>query len=212
LNQIINGINAVNVAKDPAADTIPNIPAKLTVLDQKTFEAELPLPANMNVGVSFRPVEKLLLDFDFQWVNWAAYDTLNLVFLEAFDLGNGLAADVPKNSPKKYENTFAFRLGTEIELHKKFDLRFGVYYDQTPVPDDFLNPETPSTNKLGATTGGSFRPVDMLSINFAFLYSHGFNRSDVSCPNPSDQDPSRRFSGGYKVEAFVPSIGLSFKF
>ncbi|MDR0304469.1 MAG: outer membrane protein transport protein [Chitinispirillales bacterium] len=191
LNRIISRINSSS--PEPAA---PNIPPELTMFNSKTFEAELPLPANMNVGVSFRPVEKLLLDFDLQWVNWGAYDKLNLVFHNITTVVN----------PKKYENTFAYRLGTQIGLHEKFDLRFGIYYDQTPVPDDFLNPETPSTNKLGVTTGGSFRPVEMLSIDFAFLYSHGFNR-DGSCPNPPG-----RFSGGYKVEAFVPSIGLSFKF
>ena len=184
----------------------PALPMQVRILDKKAFEASLPLPANMNIGVSFRPTEKLLFDFDLQWVNWAAYDSLSVIF----DLEN--MGKSTQTFPKGYENTFAYRLGTQIALAENFDLRAGVYFDQTPVPDDFLNPETPSTNKLGVTAGGSFRPIPALSINAAFLYAHGFNR-EGSCPAPIENiAPNRKFSGGYKVQAFVPSFGLSYKF
>ena len=179
--------------------------ATVAIFDGTKFEAQLPLPANLNVGVSFTPKENLLFNFDVQWINWEAYDTLTLTFRNV-DVTQNLKMDLVNPYPKKYENSMAFRLGSQIGLKENFDLRFGAYFDQTPVPDEYLNPETPSTNKLGLTTGCSFRPIPLLSIDAAVLYVRCLGEREIKDNNING------FYGKYNVQAIAPSIGVSFKF
>ncbi|MCL1946315.1 MAG: outer membrane protein transport protein [Chitinivibrionia bacterium] len=187
LNQIISVAN-------------PNTPkVVIPPLDKGTFEAELPLPANLNIGVSLTPTEKLLFNFDVQWIGWGAYDSLILQYSN--EVGN-----LKLPSAKMYENSMAFRFGTQIGIKENLDVRLGAYFDQTPVPNEYLNPETPSTNKVGITTGCSFRPIPMLSIDAAVLY--------VRCTHERETDANNKnnFAAKYKVQAIAPSVGVSFRF
>ena len=81
-----------------------------------------------------------------------------------------------------------------------------------------IYPETPSMNKLGITAGLSFRPIDKLSVDFAFSYVTGFGRDGSytdeymllkSLPLP-ESEKSRTFEGHYHIYALMPSIGISY--
>jgi len=196
LNGAINAVNAAGVLPY----TVPNVP--VPPLEKDAFTAELPLPANLNTGISFRPTEKLLLAFDWQMIFWGAYEDLTLAF-------NNLGTQV---SQKNYHNTDAYRFGAQYTVIDQLDVRLGVYYDETPVDDNYLTPESPSTNKLGTTIGLSFRPIPNLSIDAAFLYSNGGGSLGRDATSGSNQDKDDGLNGRYEVQAFVPSVGLNFNF
>ena len=209
LNQTIATVNGMGILPQ----VVPSIPIPPT-LDGDNFKAELPLPANLNTGFSFRFTEKLLLAFDWQMIFWGTYEELTLDFSNTY-LGIDKTGKPTKKqvSQKKYHNTSAARLGAQYTLINQLDLRLGVYYDETPVDDEYLTPESPSTNKLGSTVGLSFRPIPNLSIDASFLYSNGtegFGRDATSGSNPDKAGDG--LNGRYEVQAWVPSIGLSFKF
>jgi long-chain fatty acid transport protein len=196
LNGIINNINQA-----AGSTEVPYVP--VPALEKDAFTAELPLPANLNTGISFRPTEKLLLAFDWQMIFWGAYEDLTLAF-------KNLGTQV---SQKNYHNTDAYRFGAQYTVIDQLDLRLGLYYDETPVDDNYLTPESPSTNKLGTTIGLSFRPIPNLSIDAAFLYSNGggsLGRDATSGSNPDKAGDG--LDGHYEVQAFVPSVGLNFNF
>ena len=183
---------------------IPQLKGIVNSLEASKVKAELPLPANLNTGISFRPTEKLLLAFDWQMVFWKAYEKL------AMDFGN---PNFDKVSQKNYHNTDAYRFGAQYTVIDQLDVRLGVYYDETPVDDDYLTPESPSTNKLGTTIGFSFRPIPYLSIDASFLYSNGagsLGRDATSGSNPEKAGDG--LNGRYEVQALVPSVGVSFNF
>jgi long-chain fatty acid transport protein len=169
------------------------------------------LPSNLNAGISFSPIEKLILALDLQWIGWGAYDELVMEF-EKTDLSGGLApAPIKKQiSKKNYHDTFAYRFGAQYTVLEQLDVRCGMYVDETPVDTDYLTPESPSTKKLGSTIGLSFRPMPSLSIDAAFLYSVSvFGRDATSGSNPAKEDG---LDGRYEVQAWVPSIGLNYSF
>ncbi len=200
LNTVIGGVNPYLSAmgRDPIS------PIAIPDLEQENFVAELPLPANLNTGISFRPIPKLLLAFDWQMVFWNAYDELTLEF-------DNLGKQV---SQKNYHITDAYRFGLQYTVINQLDLRLGMYYDETPVDDDYLTPESPSTNKLGTTVGFSFRPVPNFSIDASFLYSKGsgkLGRESTSENNP-EKGEADGLNGRYSVTALVPSVGISFIF
>ena len=181
-------------------------PVGVPPLDKGTFEAELPMPSNWNLGLTYKPTDKLLVSAEVQFVGWGAYDELNVQFTEEVLGGYSIQAD------KKYMNTRIYRVGGQYAATDRLDVRLGAYYDESPVRTDYLNPETPSMDKLGLTTGFSFRPVDRLSIDFAFSYVTGFGRDgSYTDIDPLTKQP-RTFKGHYSVSAITPSLGLGYRF
>jgi len=198
---------------EQATDALPILP--VPSLENGTFKAQLPLPANLNVGVSFRPIDALLLDFDWQMVFWGTYDELAIDFPNEVTVAVPGVGTIPFNktpnaapSIKKYHNTNAFRLGAQYTVMEALDARLGAYYDQTPVDDDYLTPESPSTNKLGLTAGVSVRPLSGLSIDASFLYATSLGDREAEVRT----DKLDGLKGKYNVTALVPSIGLNYSF
>lgn len=187
-------INSVNAAM-PGTIVVPPI-------DEGNFETELPCPYNMNVGVAYRPTENLTLTGEVQLVGWKVYDSLTIQFDQRVLDGYSIKA------AKKYRNSAIIRIGGEYDFDKIWALRLGGYYDMTPVRSDYYNPETPGSNKITITAGGSYSPAEWVSVNVAFAYVMGEKKSGSY---PVDTDGGL-FSGEYKAKAFMPSLGLSFRF
>lgn len=172
-------------------------------LDKGTFKAEMPLPANLNIGASYRINDRLLLAAEIQTVFWKAYDELNIRFTEEVLGGYNIKAT------KNYHNTVIARIGGQYELTSRSDIRGGIYYDQSPIDKELYNPETPGMDKIGISVGYSFRPIKNLSVDLAFLYIQGLG-ADGSYPDPTQAN--QQFSGHYTTIGIVPSVGLSFRF
>lgn len=175
-------------------------------LDEGTFSAELPLPDNWNVGITYKPTDRWILSGEVQFVGWGAYDQLAIEFSPSSLSQYDLVAD------KKYENSRIYRAGAQFAATSRFDIRLGAYYDESPVKDNYLNPETPSMDKLGITAGLSFRPIDCLSVDFAFSYVTGFGRDGSYTDKDLLTGTSRTFGGHYNVYALMPAIGVSYAF
>ena len=162
--------------------------------------------SNWNVGLTYKPNDRWIVSGEVQFVGWGAYNSLVVNFYPASEL-----SDYDIDAPKKYKNSRIYRLGTQFAATNRLDLRLGAYFDETPVEDNYLNPETPSMNKLGITAGLSFRPLQSLSVDFAFSYVTGFGR-DGSYTDLDLLKKPRTFGGHYNVYALMPSIGLSYAF
>lgn len=190
-------------------------PIALPEFNNATFSSELPLPDNWNVGVTYRPTDRWVVSGEVQFVGWGAYDKLDVHFYPTEELG---VYDI--SAPKRYKNSRIYRLGTQFAATNRLDVRLGAYYDESPVEDNYLNPETPSMDKLGITAGLSFRPLERLSVDFAFSYVTGFGRDGSytdeymllkSLPVP-ESEKQRTFGGHYNIYALMPALGLSYSF
>lgn len=176
-------------------------------LDMGYLEAELPMPSNLNVGLTYIPNAKWLFSGELQFVGWETYKSLSVKFRPEEELGQ-YNIDAPKN----YKNTIIYRAGAQYALTNRFDLRLGAYYDESPVKSDFLNPETPSMDKLGLTSGFSFRPAPSFSVDFGFNYVTGFGRKGSYTDKATLTQQPRVFEGDYDVHAYTVSLGLAYLF
>lgn len=205
--KVSDGEAKLNYIDAKAQQIIAATGVPIPPIDEASFSSELPLPSNLTLGFAFKPINKLVLALDIQYTSWSAYKKLDLVFNE----------DVLKpyniNAEKKYENTFGVRLGGQYTLNQKFDFRAGIYYDQTPVQEMHYNPETPGADKLGFSLGASYRPCKGLSIDLALLYIDGIKKSgEYVTSSPISSAAATYFRGDYKSTAFVPSLGVSYRF
>lgn len=180
---------------------------QLGILDQANFTASMPAVAILNLGVSYRPVDRLVLAFDAQWSGWSAYKSLDIEFLSE------TLAPFNQFITKNYRNSWTFHLGAQYDLTHRFQVRAGLMLDTTPVNIDHYNPETPGMTKIEPSVGFSFSPVKNFSIDASVLYVAGLGRDNASCTY-TDLILKRdvTFTADYSVHAWNPAIGFRLNF
>jgi long-chain fatty acid transport protein len=171
------------------------------------FSSSLPMPSNLTLGVGWNLNEKWFLAVDLQHVGWSAYKSLN------FDFEQNTFAIEDSENPRNFKNTMIYRLGAEYSLNPAWKFRGGIYYDETPIPKDYLTPETPGTNKTGISLGFSWFISEKLSVDASILHIMGEEREDgytgEYAPNPYKPNG---FYGKYNTSAWIPGIGISYTF
>ncbi len=189
-------------AEDGEADfqNIPNSP--LTPFADTTFDASLPLPAEMTVGLSYEFCEKWLFAFDYNRAFWDVYESLDI------DFANPNVPD--SENLRNYKNASTYRFGLQYKATDMFTLRAGYYFDESPVQDGYFAPETPRNDSDGYTAGLSFNVGKKLAIDASFLYLK-FKETNASYDFYLENGNPAPFSGTYKSNAFVPGLGLTYK-
>ena len=178
-------------------------------LDQGTFHTELPLPTTVTWGVSYRPNDKWQMAVDLQWIGWSAYKDLNVAFNET-ELG---IKDI--YSVKNYSNTLSARFGAEYRALNWLTARAGIYFDESPVNSNYLNPETPSMTKIAYSLGASFQLARSLALDLSYCYvSSADPERTGSYPLYDYQSGnlSSVFTRNYKLHAHVLSFGMRINF
>ena len=173
-------------------------------LANTTFDADLPLPAELTVGLSYEVTDKLLFAFDYNRTMWSVYKALDVKF------GNGTESLNPRN----YQNSSTYRVGTQYKANDKFTFRAGWYFDESPVQDGYFAPETPRNDSMGYTGGLTYQVNSKLGVDFSFLYLH-FDEIDNSydySTDPITGQPNPDFGGTYKSVVFSPGIGITYGF
>lgn len=163
-----------------------------------TFDADLPLPAELTAGLSVKVTDKWLVAFDYNYAMWSAYKALDVKF------GNGQESINPRN----YKNSSTYRFGTQYLANDKFTFRAGYYIDESPVQDGYFAPETPRNDSMGFTGGLTYQFSDKLGVDLSFIYLH-FDEIDNSYDHYSD---GSSFGGTYKSSVFSPGIGITYGF
>ncbi len=181
-------------------DATFTVPASLALkFPNGKVDVMLPLPANLDFGVSYE-AGKFMVGINLCYVFWSQYKSL--VF--TFDSVNATQSIRTSTSAADYEDKLIARVGLQYQVCKAFTARIGGYYDPSPVKDNRLSPQTPSTNQIGMTAGFSVYPVKGFSIDAAFLFIQGSERKGTL--------EEANFSGTYKNAVFSPSVGLSYSF
>lgn len=163
----------------------------------------------MTWGVSYRPNAKWQMGVDLQWIGWSAYKDLNVAFNEQ-ELG---IDDI--YSVKNYSNTLSARFGAEYAALDWLQARAGIYFDESPVDSNYLNPETPSMTKISYSAGLSFRLARCAALDVAYCYvSSADPERTGSYPlyDYTSGEFSSIFTRNYRLHAHVVSFGMRFNF
>ncbi len=165
------------------------------------FNAEIPLPAEWTIGLSYKPSEKWLLALDYVIDEWSAYENLDIDFIPE---------GVPDSfNPRNYRDAIIVRFGAQYTLNNSLTLRGGYYFDETPIRDGFFSPETPRNNSHGITAGLSFNINERIAIDASFLYLY-FPEVDASFDFFEENGQFVPFGGTFQSNAFSGGIGVSY--
>lgn len=136
------------------------------------FQFQLDYPMIVGGGLSYKPVEDLILAADLKWINYSGTN--------GFEKKNFAAsASGPYVQGFGWENIWTVALGAQYRITPRFTLRAGYNYSDNPIPSDqqFFNVFAPAIVQHHLTLGGGFNFTPALELNLA--YYHAF-QNDVS--------------------------------
>jgi long-chain fatty acid transport protein len=177
-----------------------------TKLSNTTFDADLPLPAEITAGFSYEVNDKLMFAFDYNRAFWGVYDALVVDFTQT------PTSNVPQSyNPRNYKDASTYRIGAQYKANEKFAFRAGWYFDESPVQDGYFAPETPRNDSMGYTGGLTYQITPKLGVDVSFLYLH-FDETDNSYNYYNEDGQNVTFGGTYKNTVFSPGVGLTYGF
>lgn len=162
-----------------------------------SWKTSLTLPAVASAGLSYKVNDALFLTGDFNYTFWESYDQLSISFPD-FSALNSV-------SPRKYDNSWAVRAGFQYRSSEKLTYRGGLAYDQSPVPDGYLNPELPDADKLIVSAGASYSLKNGLVLEGSFVFENLQERRENS-------NVEHRFNGTYKTYLYILGLGVQYVF
>jgi long-chain fatty acid transport protein len=186
----------MNLEGGDATFTVP-VSLSTSVPAENKFDATLPLPGNLDFGVSYDFNEKFTMAVEFNWIMWSTYESLDFTFEEAGEL-------LDNENPRNYSDTWIPRIGGQYKLNDIFTFRAGAYYDTSPADEAYFTPETVTLNTIAFTLGATITPVKGLDIDLSYLELHGMEAE-------KSYEPAG-FTGTYKTMTFIPGIGLHYRF
>jgi long-chain fatty acid transport protein len=152
MQEPVTGILAIDV---PLASLFPDSP-------NQGGTATLPFVDNIMGGFAFKLSETLDIECDAYFTLWSNYENLTL------DFDNPTLAVTDQVIPKNWVDTLCVRLGGEYHASPALDVRFGILYDQNPIPDATLDPMLPDNDRIGISAGIGYHKSGFV-VDFAYM-------------------------------------------
>lgn len=113
-------------------------------------KSEIPLPATLTTGVGYRSHlgrGKWEAEFDIAWTDWSVFDHLRV------DLENNTVAVADVDNREAWHDGVSYRAGFGYHITASKEWRVGLYWDQTPVPDQHVRPRLPDADRKSLQVG-----------------------------------------------------------
>lgn len=127
------------------------IAASLPLGRKLPVKTSIDFPDQASLGLAFALSPSLLLELDGGWTGWKSFDRVDINF------PNG---DLPNSSiPANWKDSYNYRAGLRWTTSTGSQWRFGYVHDQTPQPEQAVNPLLPDADRNGVSLGwGSAGP------------------------------------------------------
>jgi long-chain fatty acid transport protein len=176
-----------------------NIPSLASASFPNTkFSTALPLPGEVDLGVSYKLSKRLLVAADYNYTLWHTYDSLGF----DYEINTTKLSDAKE--ARLYKNAGTLHGGAQYQINKKVFARVGAFYDWSPVKDGYVSPELPDANKLGATCGLSIQLSKYITLDASLLYENVTARKQ--------QNVITNLNGTFQTKVIAPGIGITYNF
>jgi len=194
-------------AKGSAKFSYDNVPpAAIPALQAQGFantnaSADITLPASVSMSAFHRYNPKFAVMADATLTFWSSFDELRVEF------ANGGPGGQDSVTTEDWEDSWRLSLGGIYSPDQKLDLRFGVAFDQTPIPSaEFRTPRVPGEDRFWVAAGIGYRFNDAAKLDFA--YTHLFVK-DADINKQAGLPGDENFFRGDLVGTFDNSVDIA---
>ncbi len=170
-------------------------------LSDQTAKTNIPLPAQFVAGVMIKAAPTVKLFFDYQWTNWVKFDVLPID-------GQYLDSSIIES----YNNVSGFRMGTEIALGAKSELRGGFNVHGPASPDQSVTPNLPEGSRREFTVGFGSELSKKLRFDASYMYIGQPDRAGRSYAGAGPVPVVSDNNGIYSFGANLVGASLSIRF
>jgi long-chain fatty acid transport protein len=163
------------------------------------------LPDLIQLGVSYKHSDRLILNADMEYTLWSTYD--RVVVTSDNPLFNA-------TEEKQWNDVWCLRIGGEYNLSDQWKVRAGYLYDKNPVDEANFETRTPDSDRQGLSIGTGYTNGN-ITVDFAYLYLHFNNRTINNSLADDDLNPftpADTLNGTYKSQAHLAGVTVGYKF
>ena len=186
-----------------------NVPTPLKGYIPASSEANTTFnfPNIVGLGIGYQLTPKFLVSFDFHYFGWSVYDQYKI----DINYPDPLPDPEPEVVGENFKDSVIFRGGLEYKLNDALTLRGGFLYDQTPQPEESVDPNLPDANRI-ALIGGFGYSFGKFRIDLGYQYEifsdrKSPNRDVYLLPNGLNLG-----EGTYSTSAHLIGVNLSYRF
>lgn len=154
-------------------------------------KANITMPSDFRVGISYTPITDLTINADFMYVGWSSYDILEAKF-------DNTAYNMKVS--KNWESTGGFKIGGEYRI-SNLALRAGYVFDGSPIPTSTMDPSLPGANRHEFTLGLGYQISSIIRFDAAYQFI-SFENEITDAANP--------FKGKYENSTNLFGFNLAF--
>lgn len=176
-----------------------NIPPQYSnQLYDQTGSTTLVTPDSVAVGVAWKPISCLTLDFDLTYFGWQVFPAIALTFPATPSLNS--------TELKSWHHTWNYRIGAEWIIDEHWALRGGILIDPTPSPASTVQPDVPDSSRINYAAGFGWRSGAFhIDVGMQWIHFLGVTSGEVSTSLPLFNPAT------YSANAYVGTISFEMK-
>ncbi len=129
-----------------------------------SISADVTLPESVAVGYYHEVTDRLALMADWTWTHWQRFSELRIDYA---------SAQPDSVTTEAWRNSNRYALGANYRVDDRLLLRFGLAYDETPIPDErHRTPRIPGNDRRWVSLGlnWAFSPATSLDFGYSHLF------------------------------------------
>lgn len=128
------------------------------------------LPDSLSLGLGHKFNDRTRMEINATWTNWSTYNALNLTF------DDPILGKTNSDNPKDWSAAWRIGIGIEHKLSQKWSILGGYVYDESPVPDEWMDFTVPTGDRHRGSIGFKYRPNETSELAFAYTAIWAGNR------------------------------------
>ena len=172
-------------------------------------KADLKTPADIGFGLAIKPTDKLTLAGQVDYTMWSALDSI-LIELNGLDPMGAPAENTP--IVLKWDDTVRFSFGGEYWLKDPLALRFGYFFDPSPIPDETFTPLIPDLGDKNSFNIGLALRVSGAELAYNFEYISFADREITTLSDANGDGDFDNYPGLYKSSLFASHVSFTYRF
>jgi long-chain fatty acid transport protein len=183
--------------------TVPTSATALTSTGRfrdTTVSGDVTTPESLSLSLVHDLNAQWSLQADVTWTNWSRFKELRFRF--------GNSPQPESVTPENWKDSYFYSVGATYRYNDAWTLRFGIAYDETPVPSDvFRTARLPDNDRLWLAVGASWAvtPGVRLDAGYAHIFLDKSSIQNVGLTSHVQR-------GSYKNNIDILGIGVTVRF
>lgn len=163
-------------------------------------KADLELPDTAILSLAHKLDDRWELLGDLSWTGWSSLPKVDII-----DKATKVRL---QRLDTRFEDSWRLALGANYQLNPAFKLKFGVAYDQTPVPDkEHRLVSLPDSDRLWLSFGSQWKQSKDATLDLGFSYIH-MQKTRID----NNGNTTGRITGDYNNKGWVIGAQYSLAF